>query len=581
MMGQSSPAARGPVRVCHLFSGDLWAGAEVAIFNLLTGLARDPGVTVLALSLNEGTITERLRAAGIATHVVPESRHGMLGLLWRAGRILRDADVSILHSHRYKENVLAALLAAWLRVPTLITTIHGLSESPSTSARDARRARRRSRLDYLVVRRAFAAAVAVSDEMRHALTTQYGFAPAQVEVIRNGGRFPARSAVARRSNGGPFHIGTVGRMVPVKGLDLFLDAAAALRRRAPGVRFSILGDGPLREDLVRRARDLGIDDCTDFVPPRPDPFPFYDSLDVYVNTSHHEGLPLSVVEAMACGKPIVSAAVGGIPEVVTHGEHGFLVREREPGLFADWYLTLMRDDALRARMGECAAATAHGRLSADAMAGAYRRLYDRCLAEARPAAWRARLVRAVRAEGRRVVEHIESRRAEALRRNPEALERRLRSVRTVLVLCQGNVSRSVFAANLLAAALEDRPDVVVRSAGLGTQPGWRAHPRVIARCADLDIDVRAHASRPVTPELVADADVVLVMEVAHLVEMTRRFPIARWKTFLLTTLAPGVPMDIEDPAGKPDAEVDACLDHVRGALTPLIRALHAREGAAR
>jgi protein-tyrosine-phosphatase len=80
---------------------------------------------------------------------------------------------------------------------------------------------------------------------------------------------------------------------------------------------------------------------------------------------------------------------------------------------------------------------------------------------------------------------------------------------------------------------------------------------------------------------VADADVVLVMEVAHLVEMTRRFPIARWKTFLLTTLAPGVPMDIEDPAGKPDAEVDACLDHVRGALTPLIRALHAREGAAR
>ncbi len=181
--------------------------------------------------------------------------------------------------------------------------------------------------------------------------------------------------------GESFHIGTVGRMVPVKGLDLFLDAAAALRRQTPRVRFSILGDGPLREDLVRQARALGIDDCTDFVAPRPDPFGYYDSLDVYVNTSLHEGLPLSVVEAMACGKPIVSAAVGGIPEVVTHGEHGFLVQEREADRFADLYLTLMRDDSLRAKMGESAATTAHSRLSAGAMAEAYRRLYDRCAGE--------------------------------------------------------------------------------------------------------------------------------------------------------------------------------------------------------
>jgi len=370
--------SRGRLGVCHVFSGDLWAGAEVAIFNLLTCLNEEPGLSVLALSLNEGTLTERLRAAGVRTRVIPERRHSLGGIVCQAARMLRGADVRILHSHRYKENVLAALLAAWRRVPTLITTMHGLPESPTTSDGHARRARWRTRVDYSVVRRAFSVAVAVSDEMKSTLIRRYGFRADRVEVIRNGGRFPVRTA-GIRSEGDCFHIGTVGRMVPVKGLDLFLDAAAALRRRTPRVRFSILGDGPLREDLARRARELGIADCTDFVAPRPDPFAYYASLDVYVNTSLHEGLPLSVVEAMACGKPIVSAAVGGIPEVVTHGEHGFLVDGREASRFADWYLTLMRDESLRARMGERAAAAAHSCLSARAMAEAYRRLYGRCV----------------------------------------------------------------------------------------------------------------------------------------------------------------------------------------------------------
>jgi protein-tyrosine phosphatase len=121
----------------------------------------------------------------------------------------------------------------------------------------------------------------------------------------------------------------------------------------------------------------------------------------------------------------------------------------------------------------------------------------------------------------------------------------------------------------------------VRSAGLGTQPGWRAHPRVIARCQDLGIDVHRHASTPVTPAMVDAADVIFVMEVAHLVEMTRRFFRARRKTFLLTSLAPGIERDIVDPVDKPDAEVDACLEHLTQALEPLIAACDGRHEARR
>jgi protein-tyrosine-phosphatase len=142
------------------------------------------------------------------------------------------------------------------------------------------------------------------------------------------------------------------------------------------------------------------------------------------------------------------------------------------------------------------------------------------------------------------------------------------------------VIRSAFAAHLLSAALEGGRAVSIRSAGLETVPGWRAHSRVIARCKDLNIDLGGHSSVAVTETMVKTADVVLVMEVSQLVVVGRRFPGARRKTFLLSCLAPDVPMEVEDPAGKDEVAVDACLDHIARALKPLIDIITDRDTAA-
>src|SRR5947209_3940552 len=135
----------------------------------------------------------------------------------------------------------------------------------------------------------------------------------------------------------------------------------------------------------------------------------------------------------------------------------------------------------------------------------------------------------LKAIGRRIVEMVERRRAERLRRNPGPLVRSLRDARSVLVVCQGNVIRSVFAAHLLSAALEDLAPIVIRSAGLETVPGWPAHPYVGAYAANLQIDLRGHSSALATQTMVAAADVVLVMEVSQLVVVRRRFPGTRRK----------------------------------------------------
>jgi len=265
-------------------------------------------------------------------------------------------------------------------VSEVLTTIHGLPEPATHSTREARLARWRTRLDYCVVKRGFRCAVAVSDEMKGVLIRQHGFREDRLRVIRNGAAFPPPTTSRVNANRQYFHIGTVARLVPVKGLDLFLDVAAAVRREAPLVRFSLLGDGPLRDELAGKAARLNLHECVEFVAPRPDPIPYYRTLDLYLNTSLHEGIPLSLIEAMACGMPVVSSAVGGIPEIVTDGEDGYLVEGREAGRFAERCLSLMRDDHLRKTMGERASVHARSRFGASAMAGAYRRLYDECAA---------------------------------------------------------------------------------------------------------------------------------------------------------------------------------------------------------
>jgi glycosyltransferase involved in cell wall biosynthesis len=371
-----------PLVVLHVFSGDLWAGAEVVIASLLGRLIRDPGLQIIALGLNDGELTQRLRGLGVETHVVPESRHSLGGIVWQAIGALRGRALDVVHSHRYKENLLGLVLSKRAGARGLVATVHGLPESGD---REKPRAPLgwKSRLDYLILRRCFGRTVAVSDDMRRTLIERRGFASSRVETIHNGTAFAPSAPAAVSKRNGTTHVGTVARMVPVKDLDLFLRVGASLRETTRDLRLSVLGDGPLRPALEQRVRDLCIADCTTFVPPSTDPAPYYASLDIYLNTSWHEGLPMSVLEAMASARAIVAARVGGIPEIIEDGEDGLLVEGRDPPEFARRCLELIGSADLRSTIGRNAVRTVTARFSAQHMAEKYARLYRRLCGEAR------------------------------------------------------------------------------------------------------------------------------------------------------------------------------------------------------
>jgi glycosyltransferase involved in cell wall biosynthesis len=153
-------------------------------------------------------------------------------------------------------------------------------------------------------------------------------------------------------------VGNVANFKPAKDHTTLLRAAARVREALPGVRFLLVGQGPLESETRRLAAELGLDRTVVFAGFRSDAQRLAAAFDVFTLASTYEGLPIALVEAMALGRPAVVTRVGGTPEVVTDGVQGLLVPPRDPAALADGLLRLLGDPELRARMGAAGRARA-------------------------------------------------------------------------------------------------------------------------------------------------------------------------------------------------------------------------------
>jgi protein-tyrosine-phosphatase len=298
-------------------------------------------------------------------------------------------------------------------------------------------------------------------------------------------------------------------------------------------------------------------------------------MDAFVLPSLDEGVPMALLEAMALGVPVVATAVGGIPEIVAHRVTGLLVEAGDERALAAACLDLVLDPRWARTLGTGGRRIVEDAFSRERNGQAHVDAYRAVTAASiRQKEARGMLVRGARRIGAATVSLLERRRMGRIRRDPSALVAALRPAKRILVVCHGNIIRSPFAASLLARGLdEQRARVFVCSGGLEAVPGRPPHPRAVRAAATRGIDLRRHTAAQVTAETVAKADVILVMEVSHLVALRRRFPEARAKTFLLSCLAPEAPLEIEDPFGGDESRFEACFDALARAVTPLIRNL--------
>jgi glycosyltransferase involved in cell wall biosynthesis len=184
-------------------------------------------------------------------------------------------------------------------------------------------------------------------------TLHHGLDPAAVPV-------PGRDGV-RAELGIPEDapvVGSVANFKAAKDHATLLRAAAQVRQAIPSVRFVLVGQGPLEAETRRLAGQLGLDQTVVFAGFRTDATRLMAGFDAFALSSTYEGLPIALIEAMAVGCPAVVTRVGGTPEVVTDGVHGFLVPPRDPAALAAGLTRLLGDRALRDGLGQAAAARA-------------------------------------------------------------------------------------------------------------------------------------------------------------------------------------------------------------------------------
>jgi glycosyltransferase involved in cell wall biosynthesis len=365
-------ADRGPLRVMFLATSLPVGGAETLLVNLVRRFDRERFRPSVCCLKSRGVLGETLAAEIPVFQGLIRNKYDLavvprLARLFRAQRI--DALVTVGAGDKMFWGRIAARLAG---LPVVCCALH------STGWPDVVGRLNRSRL---LARWTDAFIGVAASHARHLYEVE-GFPVEKVRIVHNGvdvARFrPEHDAVAIRNAlaidpDAPL-VGIVAALRPEKNHALFLRAAARVRRRVPAARFLVIGDGPERARLEKLAAALDLAGAVRFLGNREDVPELLAALDVFVLTSHVEANPVSIIEAMACGRPVVAPRVGSIGEVVLDGQSGYLIAVGNEGAVVNRVIELVTARPLAERFGRRGRELAVAHWSLDRMVAGYERL---------------------------------------------------------------------------------------------------------------------------------------------------------------------------------------------------------------
>ena len=356
-------------------------GLENGIVNLINGLPADEfRHSVIALTSCDAAFCRRVTQPDVQfIGLRKPPGHG-----WRVfrsiARLFREQRPAIVHTRN-----LAALemqLPAWFaRVPVRVHGEHGRDMS------DPDGVERRYRLVRYMLAPFVTHFVAVSENLERYLVDAIGIDAHRVSRISNGVdnvKFsPAIAAAGPTSRVRPLVVGTVGRLDQIKGQDNLIEAVACLLRDSPTrretLRVVLCGDGPARESLRAAIESRGLQDVVELLGERADVADVMRTLDLFVLPSRGEGMSNTILEAMACGLPVVATAVGGNPEIVQEGKTGYLVPPADPAELALAIARYLDDAHLRHAHGQRGRAEVERSFSLSGMVQRYATLYREAL----------------------------------------------------------------------------------------------------------------------------------------------------------------------------------------------------------
>ena len=351
-------------------------GTEQMVLSLVRALHTRGFSTAICCIEDAGTLAAQAEANGTVVQPLQMQMRGKLHALRSLCRFLRQHQPAVIHSHNFKPFYFSALATFVGASNGHIHTRHGalLRHHPAVWR-------------YRLLRRWVDAWVTVSADRQTELADRTGLPQTAIHVLANGvdtAKFcptPNKSAI-RRQLGLPENtpaIIVVARLAPEKDLPTLLQAFRLVRQKLPTAELWIVGDGPERIHLERVNTELGLDTAMRFLGTRNNVHQLLQAADVFALSSLSEGLSIALIEAAACGLPIVATDVGGNREVVNPPHGGELVPVGNPEAMATALLNILLNRFLSTEMGQAARRHAEEQFGVMQMADAYVRLYHSAL----------------------------------------------------------------------------------------------------------------------------------------------------------------------------------------------------------
>lgn len=347
---------------------------------MLLHLARyqEGGYTSMVGLIKPGWIQTQAETMGIPTTFLMSAGQRDIGILAAIVRVIHHEKIRVMHAHEFYMSIIGAAASRLTGIP-LVVTVHGKSYYPY---------KLRRRMAYRVAAMEAASLVTVSKDLQQFFCRTTGIPPDSVRVISNGiDLVPGMQSKRNRDRLGTIGIppdahvvGAVGNLYAVKGHIHLVRALRQIVQQRPNVHVVILGRGEEHEALLAEATGLGIADHLHLLGYCDDVQGWLNTMDVYAMPSLSEGLPLSLLEAMASTIPVVVTKVGGIPEVISDGETGFLVAVGDVDALACRIMLLLDQPSLAERMAKAGCSVVQQRFSLETMAGAYSALYQEAVA---------------------------------------------------------------------------------------------------------------------------------------------------------------------------------------------------------
>jgi glycosyltransferase involved in cell wall biosynthesis len=356
---------RGCVNITHFVENLNRGGLERVVIDLVRAQL-DLGYRCQVVCLFEpGSLAPELAALGVPVLSCDKRRGLDLRAILRARRFMRVHGTEVLHTHNAISHYYAVLASRWMRLRRVINTRHGMGKTRAAASRGSRRnSWRDDRLEWL-----YGKSMACTDTVAtvcetalHEFAQRQDIPATKLIAIPNGIRVDKFHAATtqtrlklRTALGLPPDArlaGFVGRLTWAKDHATLIRSFRLVRTRLPGATLVLVGDGPLKPELVDLAVAEGVADRVLFLGDRNDIAELLPGLDLFVMSSVTEGYSIALLEACASGLPIVATRVGGNAEIVREGINGLLVPERTPAALADAIVTLLADDARAGTMGQ-------------------------------------------------------------------------------------------------------------------------------------------------------------------------------------------------------------------------------------